>query len=84
MMRQSCPLDEVPTCVVDIDFASEENDQEDWAARVLQRAWAAWRERMGMLLLLYGVANGGNDTLRCGLMTSLLLILSRRSLHAPG
>ena len=65
MMRNSCPWDEDPTCVVDIDFEAEEHDREDWAARVLQRAWAAWRQRMGMLLLLYGVTHGGSDSLRC-------------------
>ena len=65
MMRNSCPWNEDPTCVVDIDFEAEEHDREDWAARVLQRAWAAWRQRMGMLLLLYGVTHGGSDSLRC-------------------
>jgi hypothetical protein len=64
MMRGSAADGQVPTCVVDVEFEYLDQDVQDWAARVVQRAWHAWRERMGMLLLQHGLADLGDQTIK--------------------
>lgn len=60
-MRGSAAQGETPQCTVDIDFVHEEHSTELWAATVVQHAWGGWRERMAMLLLLYGFATLDGD-----------------------
>jgi hypothetical protein len=64
-----------PTCVTDIDFRAEEGSVEDWIAVTMQSAWRAWRERMGLLLLLASSPSHGKEapTLR---RDSLPLVLA--------
>jgi hypothetical protein len=56
-MRGNAPSNSQPECTIEVDFIYEGNKRELWAATVVQGAWQLWRELMGMLLLLRGLAD---------------------------
>jgi hypothetical protein len=56
-MRNSAADGEMPTCVLDIKFDHNDTEAQEWAATIVQAAWKLWRERMGLLVLLHGLAD---------------------------
>jgi hypothetical protein len=64
IMRGSAPQSATPTSVLDVDFVHDARDLEVWAATVVQQAWKRWRERMGLLLLIHGLAELGSESVQ--------------------
>jgi hypothetical protein len=80
-MRNSAADGEMPTCILDIKFDHNDTEPQEWAATLVQAAWKLWRERMGLLVLLHGLAD---FDVRCGRIcqaTSLCSIMRRHMLY---
>jgi hypothetical protein len=64
MMRGNAATDNTPTCTIDVLLEVHEENQTEWAAKVVQLSWNRWRRKMGLLLLYHGLADLGNKSVQ--------------------